>query len=132
MTPKKTVTLYEDHPTGALKAQVIGGFMAGGRHLLVIRPGYDAQGRRRSKWTQVVDGDIPIWEFKRQAPLAQVLEHFQGLWKKSFSRNAKLIEQAMEMTKAARRRRFRDGESGVAPAPALTRDGRGAGLDYSA
>lgn len=131
MTTRKTTPLYKDHPQGSITASVVGSFMLGRRHLLVVRPGYDAQGRRRQNWTQVVDGDVPIWEFKRTMALPKVLEHFRALWKKSFAGNAALIERSMDAVKASRRKRFRDGMSGMSPAPSLTRDGRGEGIVYT-
>ncbi len=133
MTMKKTVVLFEDHDRGSRRATVVGGFVRGGRSLLVVRPGYDAQGRRRESWTQVVDGDVPIWEFKRQAPLGDVLGHFSELWIKTFGKRSEaLVEQALALTKQARSKAWLDGEAGVEPAPALTRDGRRDGLAYAA
>ena len=133
MTPKKTVTLYADHARGSIKAHVVGGFMRGSRHLLLISPGYDSQGRRRTGWTQVVYGDTPIWEFKRQANSNEVCRQFAKLWDEAFGqRNTPLIEKALQMVVAARNKAWKDGESGMAPAPAITKDGRSAGQIYTA
>ncbi len=130
MTTKKTITLYEDHPQGSLKATVVGAFQRNGETLMVIRPGYDAQGRRRTTWTQVVYGDVPIWEWKRDAPLPHVLDQFDRLWKQTVGRDVDAARKGLAMTVSNRRTRFRDGVAGVEPAPALTRDGRPSGMTY--
>ena len=132
MTPKKTILLYPDHPAGALKATVVGSFMRHRQILYVIRPGYDAQGRRRTGWTQIVHDGVPIWEHKLKAPVSKVLAHFDSLWKEAIGQNRKLAEEALKGVKQARMRVYRDGLSGVEPAPALTRDGRDEGLNVPA
>lgn len=127
MTPKKSITLYPDHPDGGLKARVVGAFMRHGETLYVIRPGYDAQGRRRTSWTQVVHEGVPIWEHKLRADLPKILAQFDSLWQAAIGKNRKLSAEALEKTRQARTRAFKDGRSGVEPAPALSRDGRGEG-----
>lgn len=128
MTPKKTITLYPDHPSGEIKAHVVGSFMRHGAILYVVRPGYDAQGRSRPSWTQVVHDGVPIWEHKLRADLSKVLAQFDSLWKASIGQNRKLSAEALLATRAARLRTFKDGAAGIEPAAALTRDGRGDGI----
>ncbi|AXQ69242.1 hypothetical protein HOU02_gp483 [Caulobacter phage CcrBL9] len=132
MSVKKNLILYADHETGGLKARVIGSFMRNGQTFNVIAPGYDSQGRRRQSWTQVCVDDVPVWEWKLKAPVADVLKQFDKLMSKSIGKNKKLLKAAIAQTQANRRSRFRDGVSGVEPAPALTRDGREAGPSYVA
>ena len=127
-TPKKSITLYPDHPAGEIRAHVVGSFMRHGATLYVIRPGYDAQGRSRKSWTQVVHDGVPIWEHKLRAPLNKVLAQFDSLWRSSIGQNRKLSAEALIATKAARQRAYMDGMSGIEPAPALTRDGRDEGF----
>lgn len=129
MTPKKSVILYEGHPKGEIKANVVGAFMRSGRHLYVVRPGYDAQGRRRQNWTQIVMDGVPVWEWKRLAPVGDVLDHFDRLWKQHIGSDTTLMRRALKMTKTFRTRIYRDGLAGEEPAPALTsKGGRGEGL----
>lgn len=128
MTPKKTLTLYPAHPAGEIKAHVVGSFMRHGVTLYVVRPGYDAQGRSRASWTQVVHDGVPIWEHKLRAPLNKVLAQFDSLWKTAIGQNRRLSAEALVATRAARLRTFKDGMSGVEPAAAVSRDGRGDGI----
>ena len=128
MTPKKTLLLYPEHPEGRVKAHVVGSFMRHGAILYVVRPGYDAQGVRRPSWTQIVHEGVPVWEHKLRAPLSKVLAKFDDLWRTSIGQNRKLSAEALDATRAARLRVFKDGMSGVEPAPALSRDGRGEGV----
>ncbi len=127
MTPKKTIRLYADHPEGGIKAHVVGSFQRHGHTLYVIRPGYDAQGRRRTAWTQVVHDGVPVWEHKLRADLGKVLAKFDDLWRTAIGKNQRLSTDALAQTRQARLRAFKDGQAGVEPAPALTRDGRGDG-----
>lgn len=126
-TPKKSILLYPDHPSGSIKANVVGSFMRHGHTLYVIRPGFDAQGRSRKSWTQVVHDGVPIWEHKLKAPLNKVLAQFDSLWRQAIGQNRRLSAEALAATRAARERAYLDGVSGIEPAPALTRDGRDEG-----
>lgn len=128
MTPKKTIILYPGHPAGEIKAHVVGSFMRHGATLYVVRPGYDAQGRSRASWTQIVHNSVPIWEHKLRAPLTKVLSQFDALWRQTIGNNKKLSREALDATRAARMRTYKDGMSGVEPAAALSRDGRGDGI----
>ncbi|UTU07895.1 hypothetical protein CcrC1_gp209 [Caulobacter phage C1] len=123
-TPKKHLILYAGHDRGSLKARVVGTFMRSGQTFNVIHPGYDAQGRRRSTWTQVCVDDVPVWEWKLTAPISTVLENFDRLMSKSIGKDKKLLKAAIRATQNNRRDRFKDGVSGVEPAPSLTLDGR--------
>lgn len=130
MTAKRRLTLYPEHENGEIKANVVGAFMRGGEGFYVIRPGYDAQGRRRQSWTQIAHDGVPIWEWKRIGDLSAILDHFDKLWAQHLGGDPKLLAKALTQTKALRRRTFRDGVSGETPAPSITRDGREPGIVY--
>lgn len=115
---------------GALKANQVGAFQRLGVNFQIIHPGYDTQGRRRTNWTQVVHDGVPIWEWKLSAPTDTVLAHFDSLWKESIGRNRRLLKSALKQVVNDRRSRFKDGITGVEPAPALVQDGRGPGKAY--
>lgn len=131
MTPKSRIKLFSGHPRGEIDAYVAGAFLHANRSFYVIRPGYDAQGRRRQGWTQVVFEDVPIWEWKLEAPLSDVIGQFKKLWKANIGGDRPLANKALKMTLQARREKHRDGVSGEAPAKALTIDGRGHGSRYT-
>lgn len=97
-----------------------------------VRPGFDAQGRKRIQWTQIVADGVPIWEHKRRAEVNEVVDLFDSQWKKAFGSNQRFSTEAVAKTREARMRVFRDGRSGVEPAQSLTRDGRGDGHQYCA
>ena len=127
MTAAKTRSLYE----GALKGRVVGAFVRLGRDFTVIRPGFDAQGRKRTTWTQVVVDDVPIWEWKITAPLDFVLAKFDSEMKRTIGRDKALFERALQMAQNRRRKVFRDGVAGEAPAPSVALDGRQGGRLYA-
>lgn len=131
MTPKSRIKLFVDHPHGEINASTAGAFLHHQHSFHVIRPGYDAQGRRRQGWTQIVYKDVPIWEWKLEAPLTDVIGQFKKLWKESIGGDRTLASKALRMTMKARREKHRDGVSGETPAKALTVDGRGQGSRYT-
>lgn len=124
------VTLFVGHEKGEIRANRVGAFVKGGESFDVIRPGYDIQGRRRIGWTQVCHGGVPIFDHKLQAPLEVVMERFDRLWAKAVGTDTPILKRALDMTKAARLSRYRDGVTTEGAAPALTRDGRGHGQKY--
>lgn len=113
---------------GAIQANVIGSFVRLGQSFLVIHPGYDAQGRKRTAWKQVVHEDVPIWEHKLEAALPTVLERFSERFVDGIGDDTELLIRALTRCKAARRAAFMDGKSGVEPAPTL-HDGRSPGVN---
>jgi hypothetical protein len=113
---------------GALKANQVGAFQRLGVNFQIIHPGYDSQGRRRTHWTQIVYDGVPIWEWKLNAPMETVTALFDADWKRHIGKNKRLLMHALRQTVAARAARFKDGISGVEPAPALHRDGPGEGV----
>jgi hypothetical protein len=130
LTPTKRLKLYSNHPQGEINASVAGAFIHAKKSFYVIRPGYDAQGRRRENWTQIVFEDVPIWEWKLEAPMSDVIAKFKSLWKSEIGLGGDsrvLANKSLRMTLTARRASFRDGTSGESPAVSLTRDGRGQG-----
>lgn len=127
---RRRLILYRGHEKGEINANVVGRFIKCGLTLDVIRPGYDAQGRRRLCWTQVVHDGVPIWEFKLTAPIERVLDEFETQWTKTIGRDKVLAKRAASATREARLRTWRDGVSGESPAPTVTLDGRDEGLHY--
>lgn len=126
------VTLYPGHERGSIRANRIGGFVRAGRGFDVIRPGYDAQGRRRTSWTQIVHRGVPVFEVKVLAPLDKVLERFDTLWDKTLGADDALTERALAAVTRHRLSRFRDGYSGVAQTREVSQDGRGPARAYPA
>lgn len=116
----------------ALKANRIGGFTKGDEKFDIIRPGYDSQGRRRTTWTQITHDGIPVYTVKMDVDLNAVLKKFNDLWEKSIAPAPEVLKKALKNAKAEARSKFRDGKSGEAPAPALTVDGRGPGVQNPA
>lgn len=104
---------------GEINANVVGGFMRLGQNFLVIHPGYDSQGRRRTNWTQVVYDGVPVWEWKLSAPLDVVLEKFDEDFKTHIGKSPRVLAQSLRQCVAARRARFKDGVTGVEPAPGM-------------
>lgn len=96
----------------------------------IIRPGYDAQGRRRLQWTQFVHHGVPIFEMKVRVDLGKAIRRFDALWSQHIGGDQELLDQALFAAKRERTSRFRDGVSGEAPAPALVKDGRPGGHRY--
>lgn len=123
----KTLPLYG----GALKANVLGSFVRGGETFHVIRPGYCIQGKRRTNWTQIVHEDIPVFESKMGMDLQGVTAKFRELWTNNIGDDPELLKRALAATKQERRRKFRDGRSGEAIAPATTRSKRDKGVKYT-
>lgn len=117
---------------GAIRANRIGSFVMGGETFHVIRPGYCTQGKRRENWTQVVHEDIPIFEAKLKVELTHVFDQFESKWKRTIGDDRDLLLRALAACKKERRRKFKDGVSGEAPAQSITRDGRGEGRRYTA
>lgn len=117
---------------GAIRANRIGSFVKGGETFHIIRPGYCAQGKRRTAWTQIVHGDVPVFAVKVSSTLPQVLERFEREWAKWVGDDAVILNKALDLCKNLRRRTFRDGVAGESPAPAVSVDGRSLGVRYSA
>lgn len=117
---------------GALTGSVVGGFVRLDENFVVIRPGFDSQGRRHNNWTQIVHGDVPVWEAKVTAPVEVVVEKFNALLTEHFARDKAFLRKMLDQTKKHRIERFRDGESGETPAQTVRLDGRGQGVVYAA
>ena len=117
---------------GAIKGNKIGAFVMGGETFHVVRPGFDVQGRKRTAWTQVCHDDIPVYTVKMDVPLDAVIAKFEREFDATVRGDPAILARALEMSKTEHRRKFKDGVSGVEPAPALTRDGRGDGARYPA
>lgn len=113
----------------AIRANKIGSFVMGGETFHIIRPGYCIQGKRRQAWTQFVHDGIPVYETKVKSDMAQSIAQFERLWAKHIGADRDLLSKALSRCKDERRRKFRDGESGETPAPAM-RDGRSEGKRY--
>lgn len=117
---------------GAIRANRIGSFVMGGESFHIIRPGYCTQGKRRLKWTQFVHDDVPIFEVKLQVDLDRAIAQFESQWKRTVGDDRELLARALENCKRERRRKFRDGVSGVAPAPSASTHDRSEGRRYTA
>lgn len=116
---------------GAIKANKVTAFVRCGQTFHVISPGYDIQGRRRTAWTQIVHDDIPIYTVKKASTARQASDRFDAMFDRHIGADASLLAKALELCKAESRRKFRDGVSGEAPAPAVTQDARGPGIEYA-
>lgn len=128
MSERDLIPLYD----GALQANQVGRFARGGATFDIIRPGYDAQGRRRTTWTQFVFEGVPVFEVKRKVNLDVAMEIFDELWAEHIKDEHDLLLQALNSTRKDRLSKFRDGRTGESPAPALTVDGREEGKRYTA
>lgn len=126
---REPITLYPDHPQ-PLTANKVGAFVRAMQTFEVIRPGFDAQGRPRKGWTQIIHGGIPIYEAKVQTTLDNVIERFDQLWDRTIGADEDLLDRALAAVKRERVEKFRDGQSGESPAPAIVKDGRGYGRRY--
>jgi hypothetical protein len=115
---------------GAIRANRLGSFVMGGETFHVIRPGYCTQGKRRDTWTQVVHEDVPVFEVKVKVELHYVFEQFETMWRRTIAEDRDLLARALAACKKERRRKFKDGTSGEAPAPGITSDKRGDGRRY--
>lgn len=124
---KKSHALYG----GAIKAHKVGSFLMGGEHFHLIRPGYCIQGKRRLGWSQVVHDDVPVFEVKLGQDARAAMTEFEAQFARHIGDNPELLAKALDACKKERRRKFRDGTSGEAPAPGLP-EGRGEGRRYTA
>src|SRR6266567_406248 len=115
---------------GALKANLIGRFTRAGITFDIIRPGYDAQGRRRHTWTQFIVDGVPVFEVKKRIELDGAMDQFDELWTQYIKDDQELLVRAINAAKTERLSKFRDGRNGESPAPALTVDGREEGKRY--
>lgn len=120
---KKGLPIYD----GAITAHSVGAFVKCGEAFQVIRPGYDCQGERRVSWTQVVHEGIPIFETKVKCELSVAMVEFDRQWAIHIGDNRELMKLALDACKKEHRRKFKDGVSGVEPAPTMTQDGRANG-----
>lgn len=127
---REALLLYPEHANGSIRANRIGAFVRGDKTFDIIRPGFDAQGRKRGSWTQVVHEGVPVYEVKVQTGLANVIAQFDQQWDRTIGADDELLGRALQAVKRERTTRYRDGESGESPAPALSRDGRGQGRRY--
>lgn len=119
-TGNPLIPLYD----GAIEAHLVGSFIKDGFCFDVIRPGFDAQGRKRQLWTQIVYQGVPIFEVKVQAKLPQVIETFETRWAEVFEGyEPQEIEPALQGTVRERTTRFKDGVSGETTGPGVTIDG---------
>lgn len=123
---KKSIAIYD----GEITANHVGSFIKLGEAFQVIKPGYDSQGVARSSWTQVVHEGIPVFEHKVQGPLPAAMREFDRQWDKTIGADHALMARSLDACKKEHRRKFRDGKSGVEPAPTLTQDARDAGTEY--
>ncbi|USN16230.1 hypothetical protein PAPPERLAPAPP_04890 [Brevundimonas phage vB_BpoS-Papperlapapp] len=117
---------------GALKANKIGAFVMGGETFHIIKPGYDSQGRRQTRWTQFVHEDVPIYQVKMDVDLDVAMDRFEAAFKTAIGEDRDLLAKALAGAKASHRARFMDGKTGVEPAPTTTQDGVHAGRRYPA
>lgn len=123
-----TITLYPEHPGGELQANRVGSFVTGGLEFDIIRPGYDAQGRRRTGWTQFVVDGVPVYEVKVQTDLPTAMRRFNDQWARFIGGDKLLAQEAAQMARRERIAKFRDGRTGEAPSPSPTRDPREPGI----
>ncbi|UTC29930.1 hypothetical protein BAJUN_03280 [Bajunvirus bajun] len=113
------IPLYD----GALKGNRVSSVVKAGLTFDFIKPGFDAQGRRRTTWTQVVHAGVPIYEVRVNTALDNVLDRFDAEWDKVMGDDRAFIDKALASVKRERLSKFMDGKSGVEPAPSL-RDGK--------
>lgn len=111
---RDVILLYD----GALKANRVSSVVRLDQTFDIIRPGFDAQGRRRTSWTQIVHEGVPVFEVKVLTDLDNVLDKFERQFDRDIGQDADLLTQALAQVKRERRAKFRDGVSGVEPAPA--------------
>ena len=117
---------------GALKANKVGAFVMGGETFHIIKPGYDSQGRRQTRWTQFVHEDVPVYQVKMDVDLDAALDRFEAAFKSAIGEDRVLLGKALAGSKASHRARFMDGATGLEPAPTVTRDGKKEGRRYPA
>jgi hypothetical protein len=123
---------YVDLYDGSLRANRVGEIERNGIHIDIIRPGYDAQGRRRVAWTQFVVDGVPIFETKIRMDTRAAVERFDKLWTETFEAISDDIPAALEACRRDHLSKFRDGSAGEPPAPSLAHDGRPDGKRYPA
>lgn len=128
MPARDLIPIYD----GALQANRIGAFTRCGATFDIVRPGYDAQGRRRHTWTQFVFEGVPVFEVKKQVQLDAAMDQFDALWKQHIGADCDLLRRALQAARNERLAKFRDGRTGESPAPAVSVDGREDGKSYTA
>jgi len=129
---------------GEIRGNRVGRFLRAGITFDIIRPGYDAQGRRRHTWTQFLYEGVPVFEVRKLSEIDAAMDQFDDLWDEHIKVGAAtgalgldaydydLLTRALDVTKRGRLARFRDGRTGESPAPAYSVDGRGEGKRYPA
>lgn len=117
---REVVSLYG----GKTKANSIGSFMKEGFAFDIIRPGLDAQGRKRLAWTQFVFEGVPVFEVKIKVDLKGAMKKFDELWGQHIGEDRALAKAALERAKQDRTSKFQDGVTGESAAPAVSQDGR--------
>lgn len=117
---------------GQLTGNNIGSICKGKLNFDVIRPGYDAQGRKRLAWTQFIYDGIPVFEVKIKTDLPIALKKFDELWEQHIGNDHALALKALERCKIDRISKFRDGKTGESAAPSVVQDGRPDGKIYPA
>lgn len=122
------VPLYD----GSLRGNRVGQIERCGLQIDVIRPGYDAQARRRVAWTQFVVDGVPIFETKIRMDTRTAVERFDKLWTETFGSRQGDLLPALAACRRDRVSKFRDGLSGEPAAPSLAHDGRPDGKRYPA
>lgn len=121
-----TLPIYD----GAIKAHKVSAFVKCGIGFDIIRPGYDSQGRRHASWTQIVHEGVPIYTARMMLPLEKFIARFEEKWAEHIGDDLVLMRRALEATKNDHMNRFKDGVTGETPAPSLSRDGQGEGINY--
>lgn len=122
---RDTIKLYD----GSIVANRAARYSKAGLNFDIISPGYDVQGNKRETWTQFVYKGVPVFEIKLRVKVLQAIAQFDKLWDKHIT-TQKHVREALSQCMSARQKRFKDGKSGVEPAPALTVDGRPDPLEY--
>lgn len=117
---KSKIVLYE----GKAQGNGIGGFTHKGFYFDIIRPGLDAQGRKRLTWTQFIYDGIPVFEVKITTDLPTAMKKFDELWGKHIGDDLDLARKALERSKIDRISKFKDGVTGESAAPSVVPDGR--------
>jgi hypothetical protein len=115
---------------GSIKANKIGSIVRGGITFEIIRPGYNDQGRQMVGWTQFVFKGVPVFEVKRAAELKDAIKKFDDNWDKHIASNEAILAKALEACVKSRRKLFKDGVTGEAPAPSLEVEGLESGTNY--
>lgn len=110
---------------GEIQANKVGGFIKNGMQFDVIRPGYDAQGRRHKEWTQVAHEGVPVYTVKLSScTMSDFLRRFDVLWDKHFGDgDPEHVKKCFESNRKSHLRRFKDGVTGETIAPTHTQDG---------